>query len=238
MLAVKAKTFFVTGTDTGVGKSLVSAAILHAAHLHGLTTIGLKPVAAGCEETSAGLRNDDAVLLQQYTSLPLLYEQISPVSLRLAVAPHIAAEQESKRLDLARLEGVCRAAIMLRAGLTVIEGAGGWRVPINARHFLSDLAKALNVPVVLVVGIRLGCINHALLTAQAIHTDGAKLAGWVANVVDPDMLFIDDNIAAIETRIAAPCLARIPYQRDAVGSQKDVVESIAGHLAIERFMDT
>ncbi|MDP1930026.1 MAG: dethiobiotin synthase [Gammaproteobacteria bacterium] len=236
MSAVKPRTFFVTGTDTGVGKSLVAAAILHAARQQGLTTAGLKPVAAGCEESSAGLRNDDAMLLQQYTSLPLLYEQINPVSLRLAVAPHIAAEQENRRLDIARLEGLCRAAMMLRAGITVIEGAGGWRVPINSRHFLSDLALALNIPALLVVGIRLGCINHALLTAQAIHSDGVRLAGWVANVIDPDMLFADENIAAIESRIGAPCLARIPHQGDAANRQQQVVENIAAHLDIKELM--
>ncbi|MGB4247826.1 MAG: dethiobiotin synthase [Pseudohongiellaceae bacterium] len=236
MSAVKPRTFFVTGTDTGVGKTLVSAAILCAAQRHGLTTVGLKPVAAGCEETPAGLRNDDALLLQKYTSLPLLYEQINPVSLRLAVAPHIAAEQEGKRLDLSRLEGICRASMMQRAGLTVIEGAGGWRVPLNARHFLSDLALALKVPVILVVGIRLGCINHALLTAQTIHGDGVPLAGWVANVLEPEMAFVDENIAAIESRIGAPCLARIPHQGDMTDRVGDVIESIAGQIDVESFL--
>lgn len=236
MSVVKPRTYFVTGTDTGVGKSLVSAAILCAAQRHGLTTVGLKPVAAGGEETPAGLRNDDALLLQKYTSLPLLYDQINPVSLRLAVAPHIAAEQEGKRLDVSRLEGICRAAMMQRAGLTLIEGAGGWRVPLNPRHFLSDLALALNVPVILVVGIRLGCINHALLTAQAIHNDGARLAGWVANVVDSEMAFMEENIAAIESRIGAPCIARIPHQGNVTGWVEDVIESIAGQFDVESFL--
>lgn len=236
MSAVKSRTFFVTGTDTGVGKSLVSAALLCAAQQRGLTTAGLKPVAAGCEETPVGLRNDDALLLHRYTSVPLLYEQISPVSLRLAVAPHIAAEQEEKRLDVSRLEGICRAAMLLRAGLTVIEGAGGWRVPLNSRHFLSDLARALNIPVILVVGIRLGCINHALLTAQAIHHDGVTLAGWVANVVDADMPFVDENIAAIESRIGAPCLARISHQGNVEGRVRGVVENIAAEFDIERLL--
>lgn len=236
MSAVKPRTFFVTGTDTGVGKSLVSAALLCAAQHRGLSTAGLKPVAAGCDETPAGLRNEDALLLHKYTSLPLLYDQISPVSLRLAVAPHIAAEQEGKRLDVSRLEGICRAVMMLRADLTVIEGAGGWRVPLNPRHFLSDIALALNVPVILVVGIRLGCINHALLTAQAIHNDGVTLAGWVANVVDVEMPFIDENVAAIESRIGAPCLVRIPHQGNVEGRVHEVVENIAALFDMERLL--
>jgi len=211
---VKPRVYFVAGTDTGVGKSLVSAAILQAASKQGLTTAGLKPLAAGCDETPDGLRNEDALLLQEFTTLPLTYEQINPVSLRLAVAPHIAAAEEGRRLDVNRLEGFCRAAMLQRADLTLIEGAGGWRVPINAKHNLSHLVQALQLPVILVVGIRLGCISHALLTAEAIQADGLALAGWVANQLEADMLFVDENISAIGQRLDVPCLGKIPFQQE------------------------
>ena len=149
----QSKTFFVTGTDTGVGKSVVSAAILHGANEMGLTTLGLKPIAAGCDDTEEGLRNEDAVLLRRYSSIDVPYEMSNPISLSLAIAPHIAAEQEGRSINLARLEGMCKGALMQRPDLALIEGAGGWRVPINARHTLADLAKALNVPVILGGGL-------------------------------------------------------------------------------------
>jgi len=202
---------FVTGTDTGVGKTLVTSALLCAARSEGLSTIGLKPVAAGCEQTPEGLRNEDALMLQQFTSLPLSYEQINPVALVQAIAPHIAAANEQRRVDATRLEGLCRGALMQRADLTLIEGAGGWRVPISPRQYLSDLVRLLDIPVLLVVGIRLGCINHALLSAEAIRADGARLLGWVANEVDPQMPCIDDNVRAIEERIDAPLVGRIGW---------------------------
>lgn len=202
---------FVTGTDTGVGKTLVTAALLQAARTQGLSTVGLKPVAAGCDDTPAGLRNDDAVLLQQHTSLPLTYEQINPVCLKQAIAPHIAAALEQRRVDASRLEGLCRGVLMQRADLTLIEGAGGWRVPISPRQYLSDLVRLLDVPVLLVVGIRLGCISHALLSAEAIRADGANLVGWIANEVDPQMPCIDENVSAVEERIGVPLLGRIGW---------------------------
>lgn len=224
-------TCFVTGTDTGVGKTLVTSALLQAAQSQGLSTIGLKPVAAGCEETAEGLRNDDAMLLQQYTSIPLAYEQINPVSLKQAIAPHIAAALEQRRVDASRLEGLCRGVLMQRADLTLIEGAGGWRVPINPRQYLSDLVRLLDIPVLLVVGIRLGCINHALLSAEAIRADGVNLVGWVANEVDPQMPCIDENLSAIGDRIGAPLLGRIGWLEG-----KDPVAAAAACLDINRLL--
>jgi dethiobiotin synthetase len=224
MNTVDPKVFFVTGTDTGVGKTLVTAALLQAAQARGLSTLGMKPLAVGCNETPQGLCSQDAQLLREYSSVEVPYAMSNPVSLRLAVAPHIAAEQESRRLDAGRLEGYCRAVLMQRAGLTLIEGAGGWQVPLNNRQTLADLAKLLRHPVILVVGLRLGCINHALLTARAILADGLPLAGWVANQIDPDMSFVQENIDAIAQRLPAPCLGHIPSLHG-IGLRERVAEA-------------
>jgi dethiobiotin synthetase len=208
------KAFFFTGTDTHVGKTLMSAGLLIAAKNQGLTTAALKPVAAGCDKTSEGLRNDDALLLQSAITEKMHYEQINPCALEAAIAPHIAAQQEGRRLSVDRLVGFCRGALSL-AEVTVVEGAGGWRVPINAHETMADLAKALNLQVILVVGIRLGCLNHALLTAEAIARDGLNLVGWVANCIDKDMPALQENIESLHARLQAPCLGVIPFLSEA-----------------------
>lgn len=204
------KAFFIAGTDTNVGKTLVAAGLLVAAKNHGLTTAALKPVAAGCEKTEAGLRNEDALLLQSVITTPLVYEQINPVALQAAIAPHIAAQQEKRVLSADRLAGFCRGSLN-QADITLVEGAGGWRVPLNPQETMADLAKVLNLPVILVVGMRLGCISHALLTIEAIRNDGLPLAGWVANCVDADMPVLQENIQSLAARIPAPCAGVIPY---------------------------
>jgi dethiobiotin synthetase len=206
-----AKAFFVTGTDTDVGKTVISCGLLAAANAEGLRTAAIKPVAAGCELTPDGLRNSDALLLQQTMSLPLSYDEINPLALAPAIAPHIAAEQAGRRLNLMQLAGLCRGVLMQKADLTLIEGAGGWRVPLNQREFLSGLAVELNLPVIMVVGMRLGCINHALLTAEAIARDGLTLAGWVANSCGESMAHCTENVAAIRDRLRAPCLGEVPF---------------------------
>lgn len=207
---------FVTGTDTGVGKSLVSAALLAAAQARGLSTAAMKPVASGCAEINESgevlLRNEDALLLQQYCSLPLSYAEINPVALKAAVAPHLAAAMEGRQISLQRLIGFARAILMQRADLTVIEGAGGWRVPLNQREYLSGLPEALQLPVVLVVGIRLGCINHAVLTAEVIAASGLRLAGWVANHLSSDMPLAQENVATLKYLLPAPCLGELPWR--------------------------
>lgn len=203
-------TYFVTGTDTGVGKTLVTAALLHLADKQGLKAFGLKPVAAGCESTPQGPRNEDALLLQAHSNVQMPYEQINPISLGAAKAPHIAAVEEGRRLSLDRLVGLCRGSLMQPADLRLIEGAGGWRVPLNDRENLSGLAIQLQTPVILVIGLRLGCLNHALLTAEAIQRDGLALAGWVASEIEPDMDSKAENIATLKTQLPAPCLGVIP----------------------------
>lgn len=210
---------FVAGTDTGVGKSLVAASLLAAARVQGRSTAAMKPVASGCEEISGQLRNEDALLLQQYCSLPLTYEQINPIALRAAVAPHLAAEMEGRQLSLQKLEGFGRAVLMARAGFTVVEGAGGWRVPLNRREYLSGLPQALALPVVLVVGIRLGCINHAVLSAEAIAADGLQLVGWVANQLSADMPLAAENIDTLRALMPAPCLGELPWMPGAAPDQ-------------------
>lgn len=219
-------TYFMTGTDTGVGKTLVTAALLHLAGQKGLKAFGLKPVAAGCEATAQGLRNDDALLLQAHSSVKLPYEQINPIALRAAKAPHIAAAEEKRRLSLDRLVGLCRGALMQPADLRLIEGAGGWRVPLNDFEFLSGLPLQLKTPVILVIGLRLGCLNHALLTTEAIQRDGLSLAGWVANGIDPNMDSVEENLTALRRYIPAPCLGVVP----ALGEVS--VERAAGYLGV------
>lgn len=223
-------TYFITGTDTGVGKTLVTAALLHLAEKQGLKAFGIKPVAAGCDETPEGLRNEDALLLQTHSSIKLPYEQINPIALRAAKAPHIAAAEEGKRLNLDRLVGLCRGTLMQPADLRLIEGAGGWRVPLNEFENLSGLPAQLKIPVILVVGLRLGCLNHALLTAEAIQRDGVQLAGWVGSGIDPQMDSVEDSIAALKMRLPVPCLGVIPAL-EAVG-----VERAAGYLGLEKLI--
>lgn len=176
--------FFVTGTDTGVGKTWVSCRLLERAKEAGLRCYGLKPVAAGCEDTADGPRNEDALALMAASSVELPYEQVNPVALKAAVAPHIAAQQDGKTVTLSRLAGYVRGALNANpADLVLIEGAGGWRVPLNDHEMLSGLARELNVPVIQVVSMKLGCINHALLTAEAIKNDGLRYAGTMANCI-------------------------------------------------------
>lgn len=204
------KAFFVAGTDTNVGKTLIAAGLLVAAKNKGLTTAALKPVAAGCEKMDNGLRNSDALILQSVITQKLDYDQINPYALEAAIAPHIAAQQEKRSLSVDRLSGFCRG-ILSSANVTLVEGAGGWRVPINAHETMADLAKNLQLPVILVVGVRLGCINHALLTIEAVMRDGLPVAGWVANCIDAQMPVLQDNIDSLRVRIAAPCLGVVPF---------------------------
>lgn len=201
------KTWFVTGTDTEVGKTAISCALLAAAAEAGLTTAAVKPVAAGCDENG---QNDDALQLMGCMTATLDYAQVNPVALDAAIAPHIAAEQEGKRIQASRLAGICRGVMMGAADFVLIEGAGGWRVPISPRETLADLAVQLQVGVILVVGMRLGCINHALLTAEAIRRDGLVLAGWVANQPAERMTCHAENLDTLRRLLPAPLLGEVP----------------------------
>lgn len=223
--------YFVTGTDTEIGKTTIAAGLLHAARLRGLSTAAAKPVASGCQPTLHGLRNDDALALLAQCSLPLRYEEVNPLAFEPAIAPHLAAREVGVELTVASLASPVRAILARNADFSLVEGAGGWRVPLAGRESLSDLAQALAIPVILVVGVRLGCINHAVLTAEAIERDGLELAGWVANIVDPQTSRLEENLATLGERLPAPCLGRVPYLADASAA------AVAQHLALERLAD-
>lgn len=202
--------YFVTGTDTEVGKTTIAAGLLHAARLAGFSTAAAKPVASGCDITAEGLRNSDALALLGECTLPLRYQQVNPLAFEPAIAPHLAAREAGVELTVAALAEPVRQVLALQAQFSLVEGAGGWRVPLAGREALSDLAIELGLPVILVVGVRLGCINHALLSAEAIERDGLKLAGWVANIVDPATSRLQENLATLDERLEAPCLGRVP----------------------------
>lgn len=201
------RTYFVTGTDTEVGKTAVSCALLEAAKRAGHRTAAVKPVAAGCDSHG---RNEDALALQQSMSMQLPYAQVNPVALQPAIAPHIAALQAGRRLQADRLAGLCRGVMGLGADLVLVEGAGGWRVPLGPRETFADIAINLQVEVILVVAMRLGCINHALLTAEAIERDGLRLAGWVANQPGPEMICHRENLDTLRRWLPAPLLGELP----------------------------
>jgi len=226
---------FIAGTDTGVGKTMVAEGLLHAAAENHMSTAALKPVAAGCEEHEGELCNEDALQLQSACTLDLAYGEINPVALKAAIAPHIAAQQEGRRVSVDRLAGFCQGVLSKGADLTVIEGAGGWRVPLNNREMLSDLAKQLNVPVLLVVGMRLGCLNHSLLSVEAILKDGLPLAGWVANQIDSDMSCYEENLQTLKSAIPAPCVGTIPFKENL--EAKDSVDYFQMDLLINRLQE-
>lgn len=200
--------YFVTGTDTGVGKTLVCCALLHIFAAQGQRVVGMKPVAAGCDEDE---RNEDVKKLRAASNILATYGQINPYSFTHPVAPHIAAQNAGVRIDFSRIQASYNE-LASQADVVIVEGIGGFKVPLNERQDSAELAQQLGLPVILVVGMRLGCINHALLTAGAVESCGLKLAGWVANVLDANMLALRDNIAALEQRLAAPLLGVVEYQ--------------------------
>lgn len=201
---------FVTGTDTGVGKTLVSAALVHAAAALGLRAAGVKPVAAGCLRAEEGLRSEDVELLQAAANVRLTPQLINPYAFEPPLAPHIAARQAGTDIDLAVIRQAVAQA-RSKVDLLVVEGVGGFRVPLNARQDTADLASLLGLPVVLVVGLRLGCLNHALLTAEAIAARGLTLAGWVGNRIDPHMAAATENVQALHDLLPAPCLGLVRH---------------------------
>lgn len=221
-----AAVFFVTGTDTDCGKTTVAAGLLHAARQAGMSTAAVKPVASGCVAGPDGLRNADALALLGECSLALDYVQVNPFAFLPAIAPHLAARECGQELNVDALAKAVSTVLDKGADFTIVEGAGGWRVPLGLGASLSDLPRALGLPVILVVGVRLGCINHALLSAEAIARDGLQLAGWVANVVDPQMERLEDNLQTLAEGLKAPCLGTIPWLQPASAA------AVAAHLQL------
>ncbi|MFP7723088.1 dethiobiotin synthase [Lysobacter sp. A3-1-A15] len=205
------KSVFVTGTDTGIGKSVASAALLHAMRARGLAAVGMKPVASGCIETAQGWRNDDALLLQAASQPRPAYADINPYALPAPLAPEIAAAEAGVEVALAPILAAYRR-LAGAADAVVVEGVGGWAAPLSASLDQADLVRALDLPVVMVVGLRLGCQSHARLTARAIQADGLRLAGWIGNAVDPGMERPAEVIALLHARLPAPCWGCLPYR--------------------------
>lgn len=205
--------YFITGTDTGVGKTLVSCALLHGFAAQGKRVVGFKPVAAGCDDDD---HNEDAKRLRVASSMQAAYGQINPYCFPHAIAPHLAARHAGVRMEFSRILASYHE-LAAQAEEVIVEGVGGFCVPLNEKQDSADLAKQLDLPVILVVGMRLGCLNHALLTQRAIADSQLEFAAWVANVLDTDgadMPALQENIEALRERLSAPLLGIIPYQQE------------------------
>ena len=198
---------FVTGTDTGVGKTRVAVALIHALRSQGLRVAAMKPVSAG---SAPGELNEDVVALMQASNVRADLRDINPYAFDQPIAPHIAAQSAGVRIDLSVIEAAF-SRLAAEADVVVVEGAGGWRVPLNDREDLADLAQRLGLPVVLVVGLRLGCLNHALLTAESVVRQNMPWAGWIGNHIDPTMAAMAENIDALRARMPGPCLGIQPF---------------------------
>ncbi|NQY26788.1 MAG: dethiobiotin synthase [Piscirickettsiaceae bacterium] len=209
---------FVTGTDTDVGKTRISIALIELLQQQGQHVACMKPVASGCEQTAQGLRNDDALALMAQANVHIDYDTVNPYAFNPAIAPHIAAQQVGINIDLSRIKEAYQQ-IASQADAVIVEGAGGWLVPLNSQKTMADLALELGLPVILVVDIRLGCINHALLTVAAINQTGLSLIGWVANQ-RRDNEQAAEIIDTLQHAISAPCLGIVPQ----LEPQKSAVE--------------
>jgi dethiobiotin synthetase len=209
----ESKGFFITGTDTGVGKTVITVALMAWLKSRGKSVIGMKPIAAGCEWQNDRWVNEDASQLQQHSSIKLPYETINPYAFRKPISPHLAAEADGELVSIERLKHES-TLLAQQVDCLLVEGAGGWEVPLNRQERIADLAKAINYPVILVVGLRLGCINHALLSIAAIERSGLQCVGWIANQVDPDMACIEENRETLRLNINVPMLAFVPFSHE------------------------
>ncbi len=223
------RSYFVTGTDTGVGKTLVTAALLRRLREAGVAVAGMKPVAAGAVPGPEGPANPDALLLQAESSVRHPYAIVNPWLFEPAIAPHIAAAEAGTTIDTVRI-AAAHACLFEDADVVLAEGAGGFLVPLDAKRSFAELPALLGMEVLLVVGLRLGCLNHALLTAAAIEAQGLPFAGWIGNCIDPEFSRRDANVATLAARLAAPCLGIVPWMEkpDVAGA----AAALAGALAL------
>jgi dethiobiotin synthetase len=201
---------YITGTDTGIGKTLASCALLHALRGHGLRAVGMKPVASGCTYSDGQWRNEDALALLAAGSHLLPYADCNPYALEHPLAPELAARDAGVDVALQPIFDA-HARLATCADALVVEGVGGWLAPLSASLMQADLVRALRLPVVLVVGLRLGCLNHALLSTRAMLADGVHLAGWIGSQVDPCMARVEDNLGMLRERLPAPCWGVLPH---------------------------
>ncbi|NSL56791.1 dethiobiotin synthase [Uliginosibacterium aquaticum] len=215
--------FFLTGTDTEIGKTFSACALLHAWRNQGFSAVAYKPVAAGAELIGGHWSNEDARRLLAASSPGFVLEEINPLCLRAAIAPHLAAAEEGRELALNDMLAGFHS-LQARAQRVLVEGVGGFRVPLGRDFDSADLAVALGLPVILVIGLRLGCLNHALLTTEAIQARGLRLAGWIGNTLDPTMNRLDANISTLHEHLRAPCLGILPHAADGEAG------SVAQHL--------
>ena len=219
---------FVTGTDTGVGKTRIAVGLCLAFAAMARRVAAMKPVASGCRETPDGLRNDDAEALQQAMTVRAGYRDVNPYAFLPAIAPHIAAQEAGTAIDFDVLDRHYQR-LRLQSDVMIVEGAGGWLAPLDARRTFADLALQWQLDVVMVVGLRLGCLNHALLTAESVERRGLRLAGWVGNAVDPNFERTRENVRTLAARIAAPCLGSFAYapQADASDTAKALMPAVS-----------
>lgn len=203
--------YFITGTDTDVGKTVVTRALLESVNKQGLSSLAYKPISAGCEQTNSGLRNSDALILQNSSSIKVDYQFVNPIAFLPPIAPHIAAAQEAIEINIDTVSHGFNRLKEKQADVLFVEGAGGWHLPVNNSLLLSDWVIEQGLDVIVVVGLKLGCLNHALLTVQSIQQSGLKVAGWIANHISPDMPYAQENISSLKELINAPLLAEIPF---------------------------
>ncbi len=222
--------YFITGTDTGVGKTRVAAALCHAFAARNLRVAAMKPLASGCAHGAQGLRNEDAERLLAAMNVRAAYSDVNPYAFAPAIAPHIAARQAGVHIEQAVLDRSFERLAM-QSEVMIVEGAGGWLAPLDERRTFADLAQGWELEVILVVGMRLGCLNHALLTQDSMRHRDARFAGWVANHIEPDMPVAEENLATLRARLGAPCLGRLPFapsETPAASAARLAVELLSG----------